>query len=110
MAQGILIHAGIDPRHAPRDPRIAREHRIIAERTRPSAREIFEARSLILEPATRDRVRLPHGPAKRPGGRRRRNFDKIEVNVNGSWQEVRGIRDIRLQDLPMDTERTGRGA
>lgn len=43
MAQGILIHAGIDPRHAPRDIRVAREHKRIEQTTRPSAREIFAA-------------------------------------------------------------------
>lgn len=44
MAQGILIHAGISPKHAPRSARLAREHRIIEQRTRPSARKIFAAR------------------------------------------------------------------
>lgn len=47
MAEGTLIHAGIAPRHAPRGIRLAREHQSIAQRTRPSARELFEARGLF---------------------------------------------------------------
>lgn len=47
MAPGTLIHAGIHPRHAPRSLRVQQEHRKIEQRTRPSAREIFESRDLL---------------------------------------------------------------
>lgn len=47
MSQGILIHAGIHDRHAPRGIRLVREHQKISESTRPSAREIFDARPAL---------------------------------------------------------------